>query len=608
MFRKGGKEMFSKGNGARVLALGVTVALMVMAISACAPAPTPAPPAEATPTPVPPTVEATATPVPTAPPTGPKQGGSIVWADYEPNTLNPYIVSEAVARPCAYLANRGLVMIDPDGDWFPMMAAEIPTKENGGISEDGKTITWRLLPGLKWSDGTPLTSDDIKFTWEAVSHPESTATQTQGFYLIESVETPDELTAVVHYKEFYVGWISQFGLGILPRHGTGDPADMGTWEWNRTVNPTNGPFILKEWMAADHLTYVRNPYWHEEGKPYLDEILYPITVDLTTQRQMLMAGENDVHHWLWLEPEWLEKLESQPNVTVEGGPAPYWTRIQFKLSERGDPRPSPPAKPHAILGDVRVRKAIGLALNREEITAPWGEKLLLQSMFYRGDFKCDLPPYEHDPEKAKALLEEAGWIDQDNDGVRECHGCMYAEEGTPLHLAISSYAGWGMEDYESIMADQLKQVGIDLYVENYETTVFYGTWGEGSPTRRGDFDILYWDYELGADPHVKAEDFYASWRIPTEDNPGGFNCTRIADEEVDNWLKIAGSTTDVETRREAYCNIANKIYDDIFNEYVIGVSILYYANSSRLKGWEWNDEYCPFAMVGWDAENWYIEE
>ena len=173
--------MFDKGNGVRMLGLWLIVALLVAAISA----------------------EAMAMPLPTAPSAEPKQGGSVVWADYETNTMNPYIASEAITRPLTFLANRGLVMVDPDGNWFPVMAAEIPTKENGGVSEDGKTITWRLRPGLKWSDGTPLTSDDIKFTWEAVSHPESTATQTQGFYLIDSIETPDELMAVVHYTEFY---------------------------------------------------------------------------------------------------------------------------------------------------------------------------------------------------------------------------------------------------------------------------------------------------------------------------------------------------------------------------------------------------------------------
>jgi len=588
--------MFVKSNATRILALGMTVALLVVATSACAPAPTPTPPAEATATPIPPT------PTP-APPKVPKRGGSVIMADLEPNTMNPYIASEMVARTCIGFVNRGLVGIDPEGKWFPQMAAEIPTRENGGVSEDGKTITWRLRPGLKWSDGTPLTSADIKFTWEAVSHPKSTATQTQGFDLIESIETPDELTAVVHYKEFWAPFVSQFALGLLPRTA-GDPADMGKWEWNRTLDPTNGPFMLKEWVAADHMTFIRNPYWYEEGKPYLDEVVYRFVPEFETQRQMLKTGENDIHHWL--DATYLDEAKNW-GVTIKQASSPYWMRLDFKLSERGDPRPSPPAKPHAILGDVRVRKAIELALKREDITYLWRNPVFVQSMFCRGDFVCELPPYEHDPEKAKAMLEEAGWIDQDGDGIRECHGCMYAEEGTKMRLSVTTYSGWGREPEEEVIIEQLKAVGIDAYAENYEATVLYGTYGEGSPARRGEFDLLWWDYELGVDPQLKAEDFYASWRIPTEESPGGFNCTRISDPEIDEWLRIAGSTIDIETRREAYCNIARKIYEEAV-QYSVGFIPIYSATTARVKGWETNEAFSPYATMGWDCENWYIEE
>ncbi len=583
--------------------LVITISILVVAsmlLSACA---TSTPEATTAPPEVPTEAPAEA---PTEAPVEESGGGSIVMADMEPNTMNPYIASEAIARACIALAQRGLVGVDLDGNWFPALAAEIPTVENGGVSADGKIITWRLRPGLKWSDGTPLTSDDVKFTWEAVFHPESTATQTMGFDLIEDIETPDEVTAVVHYSEFYAAWITQFALGLLPM-SAGEPADMGNWEWNRTLNPTNGPFMLTEWVAADHMTYERNPYWHEEGKPYLDKIYYPIVFELETQRQMLLAGENDMHHWL--DSEYVDQM-SQAGMTVQLSPSPYWYRIQFKLSEFGDDRASPPANPHPILGDPRVRGALFYAFNKEEITYNYVEPVLVHSMFYRGAYNCEdeLEPYEYNPDQAMALLEEAGWTDEDGDGVRECHGCMYAEEGAPMRLMISTYSGWGVEDNEVVAVEQLKAVGVDVYVQNFEPTILYGTYGEGSPARKGEFDILFWDYELGVDPHSKAEDFYATWRIPTEENPGGFNCTRISDEEIDEWLKIAGSTPDVATRKEAYCNIARKIRNEIFSEWIIGVGTSPSASSPRVKGWQANEAFMPYAVFGWDAENWYIEE
>lgn len=521
----------------------------------------------------------------------PTPGGTITWADYEPNTMNPYIASEAIARSAIAVVNRGLTSVSPAGEVTPVLVEEIPSVENGGVADDGKTITWRLKPGLMWSDGEPLTSDDIKFTWEAVSNPESTATQTQGFNLIESIETPDEVTAVVTYSEFWTPWATQFGLGILPRHGTGDPASMGSWEWNRTVNPTNGPFILEEWNTADSMIFARNEHWHEDGKPYLDRILMPITLELEVMRQMLQTGENDAHHWL--EDNFVDEVSSWENAVVKDSPAPYWYRVQFNLSDNGNLD-----APHPILGDINVRKAIGLAMNREEMVSHWKGVEFMQSMF-RGEFACELPAYVQDVEAAKALLDEAGWV-AGGDGIRE-------KDGVRMSLRLGTYTGWNREDEQVVLVEQLKAVGIETEIQNYEPTVLYGTWGEGSPARLGDYDIMWWDYELGLDPQVKAEDFYASWRIPSEENPGGFNCTRVNDPKIDEWLKEAGSTTDVAVRQEAYCNIATKIYNDIVNEIVVGTGLQFSAASSRLQGWEMNEAFVPFAIFGWDAENWYVE-
>jgi peptide/nickel transport system substrate-binding protein len=523
----------------------------------------------------------------------PTQGGTITSVDYEPNTMNPYIASEAIARGAIIFVNRGLTGVSPDGLVIPMLADEIPSEENGGITNDGKTITWKLKPGLLWSDGKPLTSDDIKFTWEAVTHPESTATQTQGFNLIESIETPDELTAVVNYSSFWTPWATQFGLGLLPRHATGEPASMGNWEWNRTLNPTNGPFVLEEWNAADSMIFARNEHWHEEGRPYLDRINYLFTQEMEVMRQMLQTGEADTVHWL--PDDFVDEVSSWENAVVKEGSSPYWYRVQFNLTDNGDL-----SKPHPILGDVNVRKAIGKALNREEIVSHWKGVEFTQSMF-RGEFACELPPYQQDVEGAKSLLAEAGWADSDGDGILE-------KDGTKFSVRLSSYTGWNREDEQVIIVDQLKAVGIEATIENYEPTVLYGTWGEGSPARRGEYDIMWWDMEIGLDPQVKAEDTYASWRIPSEENPSGFNCTRVNDPEIDEWLRSAGSTTDTAVRQEAYCNIATKLYNDIINEWWVGVGAQFSASSSRLQGWEMNEAFLPFAIFGWDVENWYVTE
>ena len=141
----------------------------------------------------------------------------------EPAGLNRYLADAALVYQVSDASVIGLTTPNEKGEYTPRLVAELPT-----LSEDQKTVTWKLREGLKWSDGEPITSDDIKFTWEVVANPDSGAyNQTAGFDLIESIETPDDLTAIVQYSEPYVGYLGQFSAALLPRHATGTPEDLG---------------------------------------------------------------------------------------------------------------------------------------------------------------------------------------------------------------------------------------------------------------------------------------------------------------------------------------------------------------------------------------------
>jgi peptide/nickel transport system substrate-binding protein len=543
-----------------------------------------------------PTTESTAGNIP--------QGGTINYVNMEPALLNPYLRPEQIAWQAIALISTGLVDLNSIGEWVLELASEFPSVDNGTLSADGTTVTWKLRTGLKWSDGTPLTTDDLVFTWEVCSNPQSGCAINAGFNKITNIETPDELTAIVHYDGVYPAWMAQFRNGILPRHGTGAPENMLTWDWNRTVNPTDGPYIVKEWVAADHITFVRNPYYWEEGKPYLDQINWLIVPDLEVERQMLMGGEADLDVYVAGEPQVLETAKA--GFTIGGGPTPFFNRIQFNLKD-----PQNLDQPHPLLGDVRVRQAFLMAINREDATYNWNVSGLYKANLITSlydlwpQFACNIPAFSYDPEGAKALLDEAGWKDLNGDGVRECNGCQYAKEGTPLRLRVSTYSNWGQEDNELVMVDELKKVGIDLYLQNYEATVMYSSWSDGSFMYRGDFDVLWWDHDPGMpDPQFRTDTFYTSAYIPIETNPTGMNMSRINDPEIDQWAKEAGSTVDVSTRQELYCKIANKIDKVIVSEQANGVLSNFAFSNPKLKGWSVNELYSPF---GWDAEDWYLE-
>ena len=536
---------------------------------------------------------------------GTPTGGTINYVNFEPATLNPYLRPEQIAWQAIALSSTGLVDLNADGKFVLELADEFPSVENGTVSEDGQVITWKLREGLKWSDGEPLTSDDLVFTWEVCSNPESGCAINAGFDKIESIDTPDDQTAIVTYGEYHSAWMAQFRNGILPRHGTGEAADMLTWDWNRTVSPTNGPFIVTEWEAADHITFERNPYYWEEGKPYLDQINWIILGDLEVGRQMLMGGEADLHVWIAGEPQVLETADA--GLTLGGGPTPFWNRIQFNLMD-----PENLDQPHPLLGDVRVRQAVLMAISREEVTYNWDVAGLYDAELTTSlydlwpQFACNIEPYDYDPEGAAALLDEAGWTDEDDDGIRECNGCETAEDGTPLRLRVGTYANWGQEDNQLVMVDQLKEIGVDMYLENFEATVMYSSWADGSFMYRGDYDVLWWDHDPGMpDPQFRTDTFYTSVYIPTEENPTGMNMSRVSDSEIDEWAAQAGVSTDDAERQQLYCQIAEKLYKEIVSEQVNGTLSNFAFSNPNLKGWVINELYTP---AGWDAEDWYLDE
>lgn len=519
----------------------------------------------------------------------------------EPTTLNYFGGEAAIIRQVAEATSMtGLVTINEKGEFVPMLAAELPTGENGGLSDDHLTVTWKLKPGLKWSDGEPLTSDDIKFTWEVLSNPESGAlVGTTAFDQIVSVDTPDELTAVLTYSTPYPGYMDQFAYGLLPRHATGEPADMVNWEWNR--KPVGaGPFVVTEWVSGQSITLERNPYYFEEGKPYLDRLVYRIVPEPAAQTAMMLQGEAQVHLWPGENEADYNKLMAGKAKQVLA-PGIWNTAIDFNLSAPfdGDPGPTPP---HPILGDLRVRQAIAHAIDYETLVHDVLQDTVAPSTnpFAYGWYKCDLPnPYPYDVEKAKSLLEEAGWV-EGPDGIRVAQGAMYAPDGTRLSLELQGYTNFEpIQRTEEFVVENLKAVGIEARIQNYDFSIIFGTYEDRSPRMVGDFDMLLFDRGFTIEPHGYNKEAYTSTNIPTDENPVGSNYFRWVNPEVDAALEVAGSNFDLETRKQAYCKIAEQIHKDVPQVYLY-VFQDGYGFADNLEGYTVS----TWGSMVWGAQNW----
>ncbi|MEZ4559455.1 MAG: ABC transporter substrate-binding protein [Caldilineaceae bacterium] len=256
-----------------------------------------------------------------------------------------------------------------------------------------------------------------------------------------SVECPDDYTAVVTYGSFYAPFLSRFDF-VMPRHATGDPANMQEWEYNWMPVGT-GPFVLQEWSSGDQMIFVKNEnYRGYPDQPLLDKVIVRIIPSREVGKALITSGEIDIL-WDLIEAD-VPEFEENPAVTVQGRPGPGTERLVLNLADPTiDATDDPLNNPHPLLGDVRVRQAIELGIDKQFIVDEllFGASTVGVSELSLGWAKCDIQPSAYDPAAAEALLDEAGFTDQDGDGVRECHDCMYAEEGTPLRLKYQTTTG-----------------------------------------------------------------------------------------------------------------------------------------------------------------------
>ncbi|MBA2598304.1 MAG: peptide ABC transporter substrate-binding protein [Chloroflexia bacterium] len=533
---------------------------------------------------------------------GPAQpGGTANFLLYEdPDGLNPLVGNTSIALQVSTAILEGLTYNDPDGNFQPALAAELPNLDNGGVSEDLKTVTWKLKPDLLWSDGEPVTSADVKHTWEAVRDAANGSAFASEYELITDLQTPDPATVVVTYSAFNAGYLDQFPW-IVPQHATGPAEEMATWDFNRNPIGT-GPFKLQEWAAGEYLATVKNENYREEGKPYLDGINFLVVPAEEARTARMIEGDGDVMLWAGDEAE--EQIEAASAGMGRTAPGIWVVEMRFNLSQPFDDDPGA-TPPHPILGDLRVREALATAVNRERIITELFENRVfhIDSPFDVGWMACQVEPFTYDPERAKTLLDEAGWTDDDGDGVREAHGVADVADGTPLSLMMNGYTGYSpLELIELAIQEDLKAVGVDVKLENQEFAVIFGTWDDASPRLLGDYDILVYDAGWFAEPGKEIVQDLHPEQVPSAQNPGGRNIYRWVREDVGEWFDTANGTPDVAVRRENFCNAASAYREDIVSLPVLQFSEgSVYAN--RIHGYTVSTwEYAP-----WDAENWWVE-
>lgn len=480
----------------------------------------------------------TAEPAPTA-----GGGGTLVVAiDTDPGQFNPALTTSGAVHTASELMYSGLVSYDEGFAPQPDLAV------SWEILEDGALYRFKLRDDAVWHDGTPFTSADVAYTFEEVLTTFHSRTRASVGALLESVDAPDPATVEFRFSEPYAPLMQQLDVTeapILPAHvfeGT-DPQE----------NPANqrpvgtGPFMFSSYSPDEELVLVRNPDYFEPGLPKLDEVVMRVIPDAGSQVIALEAGEVD---WLWGVPgPDLARLSGDDRfgtlkTLVNPGGANCIMTVSFNLD-----RPA--------LADARVRRAIAHGLDRTAFLerAAFGQGNVATAPVssgiptaYAGGL--DLPDY--DPDRARALLDEAGWT-ADGDGVRTAEGADGAADGTPLSIGVHLFPRFA--PYGELMKALLAEIGIDVEVKALERA----TMVDEVFTQR-DFDTNIISYCNGTDPEVGIRRMYISGNIapiPFSNSSGYVNA------EVDGLFDQARNTVDPEARAAVYRRLQEILVDEL---------------------------------------------
>jgi peptide/nickel transport system substrate-binding protein len=501
------------------------------------------------------------------------------------DTLAPLYTSMWFAWTTWQMNNHWAWEFDEKNEPFPRLVTEIPSVQNGGISEDGTTITMKLRDDIKWSDNTPMTADDFIFTWEMAVSPNNLVATTYPYDMIEAVTAPDPQTVVIKFYEPFAPWLANLWHGILPAHilrpiyeadGTIDNA-----EWLRAPTVGCGPYDFAEWESGSYARFVRNEnYWGTPAK--IDEIFIRFVPDDASQVAALKAGDADMGTFIaYSDTPALE--ESGLSIVIE--PNGYSEWMFFLVNEEIG---------HPALLDVNVRKAIAMAIDREGIN----RDLLLGLTSVPASFWDALPfyndppleNYPYDPEAAKALLDEAGWVDSDGDGVRD-------KDGVALEISHATTIREIRQDAQAVMQQNLADVGIKLSVNPVDDTLYFASYADNGPAARGEFDIQEWsDGPLFPDPDIY---YWLCSEIPSDEYPTGENWFYLCDEELDALIQLQATQVDVTERQKTISQINQLFYEKV---YIIGLwqDPDVYAVGPRLQNVKFSGTTMFFNIAEWD--------
>lgn len=504
-----------------------------------------------------------------------------------------------------------LINYDGAGALVPQLVTEVPSIENGLLSEDLSTVTFNLLPGVVWSDGTPFTANDVKFTWEWNVDEANRSIDQVSWEMISNVEVIDDLTCKVTFDPPTYGWFQPFGSNIgaiYPAHHWEGSDDFTQSNIDFGNNPIGtGPFKLKEFKPNEEVVYEANENYREANKPFFSTFVLRGGGDpVTTIQAVTIAGEFDMSFSLMIDPETLASVVGD-NGEVVGALGTGVEKIQLNFSDPNtevDGQKSEVNTPHPVLTDDAVRKAMSMAINRDQLAENlYGSPATSNMLVGLGAFESPNTSFGYDPEGAIAVLEEAGW--EVVDGVRQ-------KDGIALSLVFVTTTSPRRQRTQAVVKASFEAIGMKVDIQQVDGSIFF----DGDIENTQNFTHFYSDLQMYTDGATSAYpvNYMKYWYAgPDNENVAqkqngysGTNKTRWVSAEYDAEFDKLVALTDPGEVAAQFILLNDLVVDNIVEIPLVQTFADLYAINNRIN--KDNVVVSPFGDLYWNLANWNLAE
>jgi len=523
-----------------------------------------------------------------------------------PTILNPHLSTGFKDSEASRITLEPLASFNNQLELVPFLAAEIPTLENGGIAKDGKSVTWKLKKNINWSDGKPFSADDVIFTHQFISNPQVGTTTSGTYEIIKDIEKIDDHTIKINFKSVTPGWYSVFvgteGM-ILPRHIFQDYNGENSRQAPGNLKPGGtGPYRVVEFKPGDVVVYEANPNFREAKQLGFERLELKGGGDAASAaRAVLQTGDADYAYNLQVESNVLKPLETAGKGKIVSNFGALMERI---LINQTDPNQTTPEGersslkfPHPFFSDPKVRQSLSLAINRDIIANQlYGILGKSTSNFVVNPPQVVSPntTYQFNLEKAAKLLDDAGWKDTNNNGIRD-------KNGVEMNLVFQTSVNPLRQKTQEVIKQSLEQLGMKVELKSIDPSVYFsGDPANPDTTERFVADLqLFSTGNTNPDPTAYLKT-YTCDQIPQKaNNWTGNNYSRYCQPEYDALWKQATTEINPEKQKQIWI----KMNDMLVNNYIV-IPLIHRAEVQGVNQKLTGVELTPWDLTVWNIKDW----